>query len=533
MSDTVGPGPDGLLGCAILSFIYYDNVSYIRNNDRIKAGLTWDGLVWALTDVHTGYWHPLTWLSHMLDWQLFRGNAGGHHWSSVILHLCNALLLFTVLQAMTKETGKSAFVAVLFALHPLNVESVAWVAERKNVLSTFWGLLALYLYVIYTQRPRWDRYLLVFFSCALGLMAKPMLVTLPFVLLLVDYWPLRRFPRRGAETGWQSPSGAGPSPVARLILEKIPLLVLSLIVSAGTFLSAHYGGAVRSLNALPLGLRMENAIVSYIAYMGKMIWPAKLAVFYPYAATVSLWQVGVSGLALIVISFSVMRMARKYPYLATGWLWYLGTLVPVIGIVQAGAQAMADRYAYIPIIGLFIIIAWGIPDFTARWHGRKSTLTLVVAASLAGLIACTWRQVHYWRNSVSLFQHAIDVTEANYLAHNNLGVALMEEGRLNEAMDQYREVLKVDPRYVKAHNNMGIALLHQGKADAAAFYFRQALAIDPRYADAHSNLGIALALQRKPAEAAMHFREALRLNPSFGNARDNLKNLKRQFGDAL
>lgn len=513
------------------SFINYDDYSYVRDYSQVTAGLTWNGLGWAMTDIHTGYWHPLTWLSHMLDWQLFRFNAGGHHWSSLVLHLFNTLLVFAVFQAMTKETGKCAVVAALFALHPLNVESVTWVAERKNVLSTFWGLLSVYFYVLYTQRPLWGRYLCALLAFALGLMAKPMLVTLPCVLLLLDCWPLERFPRGWAATGLPNPSGARTMTLSRLILEKVPLLILTVLVSAGTFWAVRHVNAVTPLDILPLGFRVKNAVVSYAAYIGKMIWPAKLAIFYPYTAQLSFWYVGACALVLILITVAVARLSRKHPYLVTGWLWYLGTLVPVIGIVQAGDQAMADRYAYLPLIGLFVMIAWGIPDLTARWRWRKEILTLALIAVMAGMAVTTWRQVQHWENNITLFRHVIDVSEANHVAHNNLGVALMEEGRLDEAMVHYKRVIEINPWYVWGYNNIGVVLLYQGKSAAATAYFRKALQIHPRYAEAHNNLGIALARQGMTAEATRHFQEALRINPSFADARFNLQKLGSQSGD--
>lgn len=511
-------------------FIHYDDVSYIRDNNQVRSGLTLRGFMWALTDIHTGYWHPLTWFSHMLDWQLFGFHAGGHHWSSVVIHLCNTLLLFVILQKMTGESGRSAFVAALFALHPLNVESVAWVAERKNVLSTFCGFLATYLYILYTKKPWWGRYMLVFLAFAAGLMAKPMLVTFPFLLLLLDFWPLRRFSYGASETARRGPLHAIDVSRTRLIVEKMPLLVLSLAVSLGTLWAGRHEGAVKSLVACPIGARMANAVISYTAYIEKMIWPSGLVVFYPYPASYPVWQVAGSAAALSAVSLAVILPARKYPYLLMGWLWYIGTLVPVIGLVQAGDQAMADRYAYVPLIGLFVMIAWGVPDLAARWRWRGGVLAVAVVAALAGLIVCTHRQLQYWRSSISLFQHALDASDANYLAHNNLGIALMESGRLDEAMNHFGKVLEMNPRYARAHNNMGVALLYQGRPAAAASHLQQALQANPRYAEAHSNLGISLAEQGKPAEAALHFREALRINPSFSDARQNLDRLERQFG---
>jgi tetratricopeptide (TPR) repeat protein len=383
----------------------------------------------------------------MLDCQMFGLRSGWHHLTNVLLHALAVLLLFAFLNRSTGRRWPSAWVALLFALHPLHVESVAWVAERKDSLSAFFGLLALWSYVRYVERPALRRYLLVVLTFGLGLMAKPMLVTLPFLLLLVDVWPLGRV------------SGRPWSRIAPLLSEKIPLFALSAAAAGATYLVQQAGGAVRSRDAFPLVLRLENALVSYIVYIAKMFWPARLAVFYPYPAEVPAWQAAAAALAIAAVSMLVLRSVRKRPYLAVGWLWYLVTLAPVIGLVQVGAQARADRYTYIPMIGLTIMLAWGAADLLGRVPRAKPAVAVLAAAVCAGCAAITWLQAGYWRDSRTLFQHAVDVTNGNYLAHHNLGVALAESpADLNQAIAHFQAVLQIKPDYARAHTDLGSAL---------------------------------------------------------------------------
>jgi len=503
-------------------FVAWDDPEYVSENIRVAAGLTWDGVKWAFTTGHQANWHPLTWLSHMLDVQLFGLNAGPHLLINLLLHILNALLLFGLLHKMTGALGRSAFVAALFAVHPLHVESVAWISERKDVLSTLIGLLTLWAYLEYTRRPKWIRYFTVLLLYALGLMAKPMLVTLPFAMLLLDYWPLRRFTLQSDAQG--RPRFASPSQrqVARqLVREKLPLLALALISSIVTFGVQQRAGAVSELAKLPFNLRLENALVSYTAYIGKMLWPANLSALYPLSRLPESWVLG-SGLALMTVSIAVIREAHRHPYLPVGWLWYLGTLVPVIGLVQVGSQSMADRYTYVPHIGLFIIAAWGIPDLLARWSYGK---ILLPASAGIVIVACTIvarKQVHCWKDSMTLWQHALEVTADNDVAHNLLGEELAKQRRLEEAIAHYSEALRLNRDNAEAHNNLGLALADQGKIADAMVHYSEALRLKPAFVDAHYNMGLALASQGRMEEAIRQYSEALRINHEFVGAHNNL-----------
>jgi tetratricopeptide (TPR) repeat protein len=502
-------------------FVSFDDGDYVSENPIVAQGLTWHGVSWALTTGHASNWHPLTWLSHMLDVQLYGLNPGLHHLTNLLFHIANTLLLFGLLHRMTRALGRSAFVAGLFAVHPLHVESVAWVAERKDVLSTMFGLLALWAYVAFARRPGPYRYLLVLLLFALGLMAKPMLVTLPFVMLLLDFWPLGRLAlapnpavRSGPFRSWLA--------LGVLVREKLPLLALAVASSFVTFIVQRRGGAVMGLDAIPLNLRAANALVSYVAYIGKMLWPARLAVFYPYVRSLPEWWVALACLGLVAVSVAVLWMGPRHPYLPVGWFWYLGTLVPVIGLVQVGSQPIADRYTYVPLIGLFIIVAWGVPDLLIRWPlGR---LALPAAASLV-ISACAitaWAQLQTWDSSTALWAHALEVTTGNNLAYNNLGNALAKQGKFNDAIAQYSEALRIKPDYAFAHNNLGRVLANQGRVNEAIEHYSEALRIEPDYADAHNNLGIVLAGQGKLDEAIAQYSMAFRTKPDFADAHNNL-----------
>ena len=458
----------------------------------------------------------------MLDVELYGFDPGAHHLTNLWFHIANTLLLFGLLHRMTGALGRSAFVAGLFAVHPLHVESVAWLAERKDVLSTLFGMLTIWAYVDYGGRPGPRRYGAVLLFFALGLLAKPMLVTLPFVLLLLDFWPLGRVRMGSNPAGDWAFSRDGCSTMVRLVWEKIPLLALAAASSVVTFVIHRRGGAVISLGATPLNLRLENAWISYLAYIGKMLWPAHLAVFYPYAQSQSGWWATAAFLGLVGISVAVIRAGPRRPYLLVGWFWYLGTLVPVIGLVQVGDQAMADRYTYVPLIGLFIVVAWGVPELLARWPLPR--LALPAAAGLV-ILACAitaWGQVQYWEDSTTLWTHTLAVTTGNNIAHNNLGVSLADQGKLDEAIAHYCEALRIKPDYANAHNNLGVALADRGKTDRAIAHYSEALRIQPDYADAHINLGVSLAEQGKVDQAIVHFTEALRIQPDSAKAQNDL-----------
>ncbi len=505
-------------------FVNYDDPSYVTENRHVQAGLTWESIIWAFTTTHRSNWHPLTWLSHMLDCQFFGLNPIGHHFTSVLFHITNAILLFMVLERMTGALWRSAFVAALFALHPLHVESVTWVAERKDVLSTFFWMLAMWGYIRYVERPATSRYLFVLVAFALGLMAKPMLVTLPFVLLLMDYWPLGRFQAKQSGNA-NMPQGSqseilpyNKSLGLRLVCEKVPLFVLAALSSVVTFVVQKISGAVVLMDSLPASYRVANALVSYADYIGKMIWPHDMAVFYPYSRMLTAWQVGASLMLLLGISVLAARERHAHPYFVTGWLWYIGTLVPVIGLVQVGAQSMADRYTYVPLIGLFIVISWGIPDIFGRWRYRRIALAISTGVILSAFMMCTYFQVRHWRSSIFLFKHALKVTDRNHLAHYNLGVALTRQGEPMEAIGHFSRAIQVKPDYVKAHYNLGVELAKQGNVNEAISHFSRAIQIKPDYAKAHYNLGVALARQGKPLEAISHFSRTLEINPGHADA---------------
>ncbi|MCD6353687.1 MAG: tetratricopeptide repeat protein [Proteobacteria bacterium] len=505
-------------------FISLDDPTYITENSQIKDGFTKDGIIWAFTTTYASNWHPLTWRSHMLDVTLFGMDAGWHHLTNLFLHIVNSILLFLILFRMTGALWQSALAAALFALHPLHVESVAWASERKDVLSTFFWLLTMGAYMRYAKRPAGKRYLLILIFFVLGLMAKPMLVTLPFVLLLMDYWPLGRIKKVSGIRGQGSgiPPDMRTAKVTRLLLEKAPLFMLAAASCIVTFVAQQKGGAVSSLELLSLKVRIANAVVSYSGYLVKMIWPHNLAIYYPHPGALPMWQVAGSGLLLICLSLVMLRATRKYPYLATGWLWYLGTLVPVIGLVQVGQQAMADRYTYVPLIGLFILIAWGIPDLIGRWRYKKIILTISGIAVIVIFAAATWSQLGYWKNSVTLFERTVNVTTNNFLALNNLGNALAKEGKVKEAIQHYIESIRINPNFTKAHNNFGLVLAKQGNLNEAIRHFSEALRIKPDYAKAHNNLGAALARKGNLKGAVQHYKEAIRIEPDYAKAHYSL-----------
>jgi Flp pilus assembly protein TadD len=493
----------------------------VKNNPHVQGAFSAANLTWAWTTTQAANWHPLTWLSLMLDTQLFGKGAWGYHLTNLLLHLANTLLLFGLLRRLTGATLRSALVAALFAVHPLHVESVAWVSERKDVLSTLFGFLTVWAYARYAEAPGLRRYLLVVLGLALSLMAKPMLVTLPFVLLLLDYWPMRRWRLAGAASDDGTPPRSAV-PAGWLLLEKLPLLVLSAASSAMTVWAQRHGRAIQELAGLPLPARLSNALVSYVDYLRQTIWPSDLALFYPHpGANLPAWQV--AGAALLVLAVTALALwgGRRWPYLLVGWLWYVGTLVPVIGLVQVGFQARADRYTYVPLIGIFLMLSWGLTDLARRWHGRE-VLACAAGLALICFTAITWSQTRYWHDSVTLWNHTLEVTEGNFIAHNNLGEILTEQGKAAEATRHFREALRIRPDSKEAHNNLGIIFINQGEAAEAIWHLREAVRLEPAYSDAHNNLGIALVNQGKAAEATRHFREAVRLKPDNSKYHNNL-----------
>ncbi len=521
-------------------FLNYDDSDYVSANPQVLNGLTKDGVIWAFTTNRSANWHPLTWLSHMLDCQLFGANPGRMHLMNLILHLANTLLLFAVLRKMTDSTTStssgqasspqagalwpSAFVASAFALHPMHVESVAWIAERKDVLSTLFLLLTLAAYVSYAKRRGIIRYTLTLLLFALGLLAKPMLVTLPALLLLLDYWPLERIREQRTENRKRKTEGVFQKLSAvQLIIEKIPFFALSVASSVITFLVQLSGSAVAHIDILPLKVRIANAFLSYARYIGKLFWPQNLAVFYPFDADSSaFWQVAMCVLLLIVISIFVIRFGRNRKYLPVGWFWFVVTLLPVIGFVQVGLQGYADRYTYIPYIGLFIMIAWGLPDLLSNWPQQKVALGLSMAIALTTLAICTHRQVSYWNNNLTLFSHAIEVTQNNYIAHNNRGVFYDNLGRYQDAIEDYKQAVKINTDYSEAYYNLGIACGKIGRRQDEIDAYKQAIRIKPDYAKAYCNLGVACDDLGRRQEAIEAYRQAIRIKPDYATAYLNL-----------
>lgn len=519
-------------------FIGFDDSTYVTRNPHIRAGLTRDSIAWSFGFKTGSYWHPLTWLSHMLDCQLYGLSPGMHHLTNLFLHIANGLLLFLVLKRMTRAFWRSLFVALLFALHPINVDAVAWVAERKNILSTFFWMLTMLTYVFYSEHPSPSRYLLALLFFALGLLAKPMLVTLPFVLILMDYWPLERLrfvPVPDSSNGKNSDakiSGYKGTPILRLLLEKIPFLALSVVSMCLIYLPLQQRGRVISTEVVPMTLRIANALVSYVRYIKNMFWPKDLAIFYPYPDIIPIWQAIVSLLLLVCVSVLLIWVFRSKRYLTMGWLWYVGTCIPVIGLVQAGLwPAMADRWMYVPFIGLFILVAWGGADILAKWRYRRIALGTSALMVLLALTVCTRLQLRHWRNSVTVFGHALVVAGGSSSMHNNLGLALRLQGSVDEAIEHYRQALEFDADYAKAHNNLGNALLLQGNLNQAISHYHRALQAEPDFAEAHYNLGNTLQSQGKLDAAISHFRRALQVKPDYANAHNNLANILLSQGN--
>ncbi len=516
-------------------YISYDDPGYVSANIHVQRGLSAAGVRWAFTTGEASNWHPLTWLSHMLDWQLFGNHPGPQHLVNVLFHVANALLLFWVLKRLAGATWRSALVAGLFALHPLHVESVAWISERKDVLSTFFMLLALLAYERYARTRRAGWYGAVILGFVLGLLAKPMVITLPVVLLLLDFWPLDR-------RDW-----------GRAWLEKLPMFALAAASGVVTFMVQRAGGAVASIVRVPVELRISNALVSYVRYLGKMILPIKLAVFYPMPQSWPTWEWGLAAALLISATALVVAMRRRAPWLVVGWLWYLVALVPVIGLVQVGEQALADRYSYMPLVGIFIMIAWSIRNVPARIAAP------VCAMVLGALAMLTFRQLGYWGSNLTLFEHAAKVTRDNWMAYNHMATGLSEENRLPEALEaatralnlhpsvmtyydmgnllrkmgdltgaqrSYHQALELNPHLAVAHLNIGVTLVQLGDLPGAQRQFQAAIAADPQNAGAYENLGLALRDQGRLEQARLAFEQALRLNPDHSIARRGLKSLR-------
>ena len=540
-------------------FVNYDDNRFVFENSAITQGLSLRGVVSAFTHSNADEWYPLTSLSHMADWQLYGRNAGGHHLTNVLLHAATAILLFLALRSLTGAFWRSAFVAGVFALHPLRVESVAWVTERKDVLSGLFFVLTLWAYARYAKgrmqkavisnqlsvisnqsdgsrntqhatgatfrsavpsstfdvrlSPPSLFYLLALLFFALGLLSKTMLVTVPFVLLLLDYWPLHRLEL--------STLNSQLSTLKRLLIEKIPFLLLSVAAGVATILAQER--AILLAQDLGLLSRIGNALVAYAVYVGQMLYPAGLAVLYPHPGNhLSVWTIGLCGAVLSLITAGVWRWRRQRPYLLVGWLWYLGMLLPVIGILQVGIQARADRYTYLPHLGLYLMAAWGAVDWAGAARGRRVALATAAVLILTGLLVLARVQTRYWRDSISLWTHTLACTSGNFVAHYNLGSALVAQGNLDAAIPHCERAIQLNPAYVEAHNNLGLALAHYGKWNEAIAHYERAIQLNPDSAAAHHNLGLSLTQQGRLAEAVPHYERALQLNPDYAEAHNNL-----------
>jgi tetratricopeptide (TPR) repeat protein len=485
-------------------FINYDDDAYVSDNPRVLGGLTGANVAWAFSRFSAANWHPLTWLSHMLDVRIWGVNAGGHHLTNAVLHSLNATLLFLVLSGMTSAQWRSAFVAAVFAWHPLHVESVAWISERKDLLCGFFWIVTVGVYQRYVRRPTSWRYIIVVGSFVLGLMSKPMMVTLPFVLLLLDWWPLERAKLKWEERRkWYS-----------LIAEKVPLGVFALLCCYLTLLAQHGSGATRTITEVPSSLRLENAIVSYATYIWQAIWPIGLACCYALPRFIAPWHVALCALSLVVITVWAIRRSQPQPYALVGWLWYLGTLVPVIGIIQVGDQARADRYMYLPLIGLTVAVTWTVWDIIRGKEKSHMVASFFLILPCTLMINLTHRQLQYWQNSFTLFNHALAVTSDNYIIENNLSNAILAHaGDLEESKQHALEALRLRPNYPQAHLNLGLALLRQGKVPDAIPQLQKARDLQPRWPDAYFNLGSALMLTGQKDEAIVCFRKTLDLRP--------------------
>jgi len=499
--------------------VNWDDSTYITENPTVLGGLSWGSAWWALTTGHSPYWHPMTWLSHLLDVTLFGTDAGMYHVTNLVLHTANTLLLFELFRRMTGATGRSAFVAAIFAVHPLHVESVAWIAERKDVLSTCFLILTLLAYVGYVRRPARSRYLIVLALYALALMSKPMVVTLPVVLLLLDVWPLGRI-------AFGRPGGPHDASWRRPLVEKLPLLALALATSVATVLIQHRVGAMAGLDALPWPVRVGNATIGYVAYLWKTIWPTHLAAFYPLF-TIAPARVAAAAAVLIAVSLAAIAGRARYPYLFAGWFWYVVTIAPVIGLLQAGEQGMADRFMYVPMIGILVMAAWGIPALVERRGVGGRWLAAAALALVAACAIAARAQAAHWEDSVMLWEHAARVTPASYIAHENLGQALRERGRFDEAKASYERALanapSRSPGYLAViQNSLGMVLTRQGRTAEALEHFAEAVKGNPGFAEARSNLGNALASEGRLPEAIEHYLEAVRLKPDYTEPRVGL-----------
>jgi tetratricopeptide (TPR) repeat protein len=507
-------------------FITFDDDVYITANEMVRKGFTWEGFIWAFTSPNKMYWHPVTWLSHMIDSELYGLNAKGHHFNNLLLHITNAVLLFLALYRMSHAAGRSFFVAALFLVHPLGVESVAWISERKNVLAGLFWMLTLLSYIYYTERPALSRYCLILFTFVLGLMTKPILVTMPFLFFLLDYWPLKRMgraDRKNDKLGKFMSAGEGNFSFA-LVIEKIPLLFLSGASVYWSSLVAQGHGTWVSARLVPFTLRIQNALISYPAYIKKMVWPSELAPFYPYPQQIPLWESFAADLFLVGVTALAVRRMLKNPYFLVGWLWFVGTLLPVLGLVQQGLwPKTADRFVYIPLIGLFVIIAWGLVDLGKTWRAPGLGLVALGGIAVLSLGMVTRHQNAYWRNSITLFEHTLNVTKRNFPAHMNLGIALALAGKAEEAVSEFQRALESGhPRPQDVHYNLGQAYASMEKYADALIHLRTALSLDPEFIDPHISLGTMFLREGQWDQAESEWARVLELDPKNKKALNNM-----------
>ncbi len=490
-------------------FVSFDDNIYVTENIHIRSGMTLDGILWAFSTRYFDGWHPLVWLSFILDYEFFGLNAEGYHLTNLILHILNTLLIFWLFSRMTGVMWRSAFIAAFFALHPLHVESVAWISERKDVLSAFFGILSLCVYVYYTEKPDIRRYLPVLFLFICALTCKPMVVTLPVIMMLLDYWPLSRC-RSRSESGknnlflWQ-------------LKEKAPFFILSVFFVVMTV----YSHPDRPVRRFPLDDRLYNASVSFIAYLEKTFWPHNMAVFYPFPVQIPLWQVAGASLLIIAVTMIVFKIAGRFPHWFAGWLWYAITVAPVIGVIQVSNHAMADRYTYLPSIGIAVLIGWGVPAFFKNEEIKKKILFPAGIIFLAMLSILTWKQAHYWENTTTLFTHALNVTENNYIAHNNLGIILFEKGKIAEAVLHFNKSIHIEPDYIDAYINLGNAYAKLGESGKAFENFNKAITMNPNHLNnfnAYNNRGVAYAWQGKYVDAINDFNKSISLKPDYAES---------------
>ena len=511
-------------------FVNYDDNLYITENTHATGGITADSVIWAFTQPHSYMWHPLTSLSHILDCQLFGLNAHWHHFVSLLFHIVSALLVFMIFTNMTGTIWPSAFIAALFALHPIQVESVAWAAERKTVLSGLFWFITIFVYIWYAKRPSIRRYILLLVVFGLCIMTKPIVVTLPFALLLLDYWPLNRFTAEHTKIAEEKNKiNSAHSLVSavrqagQLILEKIPLIALSAVLSVITFLTQVKSNTVLNISALALNDRIANVFLSYTRYIGKLFWPLNLAVFYPFDVNIfAPWQLATCFLLFFIITIFVLRFGRDRRYLLVGWFWFVGTLVPVIGFVQVGLQALADRYAYISFTGLFIIIAWGLPELLSKWPKRNIALGLSMATALITLGICTHQQVSLWNNSYTLFSHIIQVTQNNYIAYNNLGAAYNGMGRYQDAIECYKQATTINTNFADAFVGLGVTYGKLGRWQNEVEAYKQAIELKPGYAEAYYDLGAAYKDLGRHEDALEAYKQAIKIKPDYAEAYNNL-----------